>query len=70
MIMVKQTKAKAAALWRLKKYELRYRKILDGAAAVFVQKGYLREGVEAGALRDDLDCRLTTLAPTSASKIS
>jgi len=40
-IKVRQTKAKAAALSRLRKYELRYRKVLDAAAAVFAEKGYL-----------------------------
>lgn len=40
-IVARQTKAKAAALSRLRKYELRYQKVLDAAAAVFAEKGYL-----------------------------
>jgi len=66
MIMVKQTKAKTAALSGLKKYELRYRKVLDAAAAVFAEKGY--HGTTTKNIADKIGIRQASLYYYASSK--
>jgi len=64
--MVKQTKAKAAALSGLKKYELRHRRVLDAAAAVFAEKGY--HGTTTKNIAEKIGIRQASLYYYASSK--
>jgi len=64
--VAKQTKAKAVALSRLRKYEQRYRKVLDAAAAVFAEKGYL--GTTTKNIANKIGIRQSSLYYYASSK--
>ncbi len=66
MMMAKQTKARAAALSGLKKYELRYRRVLDAAAAVFAEKGY--HGTTTQNIAEKIGIRQASLYYYASSK--
>lgn len=66
MRVMRQTKAKAAALSRLRKYELRYRQVLDAAAAVFAEKGYL--GTTTQNIANKIGIRQSSLYYYASSK--
>jgi len=64
--MTKQTKAKSAALSRIKKYEDRYREVLDAAAVVFADKGY--HGASIQDISNKLGIRQASLYYYASSK--
>lgn len=64
--MAKQTKAKTAALSRIKKYEDRYREVLDAAAIVFADKGY--HGASIQDISSQLGIRQASLYYYASSK--
>lgn len=64
---MRQTKAKAAALARLRKYELRYRNVLDAAAAEFAEKGYL--GTTTQNIASKIGIRQSSLYYYASSKV-
>lgn len=64
--MAKHTKAKSAALSRIKKYEDRYREVLDAAAAVFADKGY--HGASIQDISNQLGIRQASLYYYASSK--
>jgi len=64
--MTKQAKAKSAALSRIKKYEDRYREVLDAAAVVFADKGY--HGASIQDISNKLGIRQASLYYYALSK--